>query len=244
MKTEMAALKNEVRNCIRALQKNILNICLFTVIGFLIGSIASLVPVPSMYQASSAISKTTVSLQTGSAIAAYADLLTTSRILNEVANALGPDSPSVAELSGMFSASASESKQILYIRATYADPIIAIKACNAAANEMVGQINEMFTNPDIVLLETATTARLISNHRRTALLYRVGGAVVFAFLCCAFYFIRVLTSKKVLSIEDCTLDNTLDIVGVLPFVNATEKLENEKTDWRRELKNYYRYGKQ
>jgi len=229
MKTEMAALKNEMRNCIRVLQKNILNICLFAVIGFLIGSIASLVPVPNMYQARSSISKTTVSSQAGSAIAAYTDLLTTSRVLNEVSNILGSDSPGTAELSGMFSASTSESKQVLYIRATYADPILAIKACNAAANVMVGQINEMFTNPDIVLLETAASARLISNHSRTSLLYRGGGAVLFAFLCCAFYVIRVLTSKKVLSIEDCTLDNTLDIVGVLPLVSAAEKLESEKT---------------
>lgn len=222
MKTEADALMNDLRNCFRAIRANLVSIVLFGVLGFLIGSLLSIAPPQSVYQASSSISKTTVPSSSGASVAAYGDLLRTSRVLNQTMALMGGGVRSTSELSSMLSCSVNDSRNILFVYATHSEPDIAIKVVNAATEALAQQINEVFNYPGIVVLDKANHASLSSNWSKTKLLYRAGGAFALVAACCAYYVIRVLVSKRAMSIADCTLDGQLEIMGVIPIAPADQ----------------------
>ena len=225
MNSEIASMKLELKTFFLLIRDNIITIALWGVLGFLAGSLMALIPVPETYTATSSISKTTPLSYGGSTVSSYRDLLRSDRVLNSAVDFMGDAVVSRGEMSSMLSTSVNESQTIMYIRANHRDPVIAIRAANAAANAMVLNLEEMFTNAGIAVLDQARSASNNSNSGTTSLILKMGTPLLAVLCCCGYYAILAFASRKVLSVEDCSLNGELEIFGVIPLSSKDKSIE-------------------
>ena len=230
--TEMKALKKQMRLIISTVLNNIRIIIVFGFIGFFVSMLGTLIPIDNMYQANSAVCSTLFSdnydnTKSVRLLAAFMDLFDSSLIQDKIVAAAG-NSISRAELAGMTTLRQSTSRTILTINTRHKDPAIAIKTANAIAHVLIIETDRLFDSPSgIKVLDKATDAGYAYRAIRIYILICFLSTFLSAFGCCIYFIAKTLTSDKILFIEDCTMDGSMEIMGVIPY--SIKKQTKERT---------------
>ena len=227
--TEMKALKKEMRLIISTILNNIRIIIVFGFIGFFVSMLGTLIPIDNMYQANSAVCSTLFSdnydnTKSVRLLAAFVDLFESSIIQDKIIAAAG-NSISRDELGAMTTLKQSTSKTILTIITRHKDPAIAIKIANAIAHVLIIETDKLFETPSgIKVLDKATEADYAYSAMKIYILICFFSTFLSAIGCCVYFIVKTLTSDKILFIEDCTMDGSMEIIGVIPY--TTKKQAN------------------
>ena len=222
MDTEMKALKKEMRLVISTIFINIKTIVFFGILGFLLSLVIMFIPIDNMYTASSAVCSTLFNdnwdnTKSVRLMDSFVDLFESSLIQNKIINVVG-NSISGTELQSMTSMKRSNSKTILTITTRHKDPAIAIKTANAIAYTMIIETDKLFeSSSGIKILDNATAAGYAYKGRDIHLLICFLLTFFSTIGCCVYFIAKTLSSDKVLFIEDCTMDGSLEIMGVIPY---------------------------
>ena len=228
----MNALKKEMRFVINTILKNFKIIVVFSFLGLSISLFCFLYPIDNMYEASSSVCSTIFNdnydnTKSVRLMASFMDIFDSSAIKNKIIDVLN-SSISMDEFNKMISMKKSPSNTILTITARNRNPSIAIEAANAVAHVLIIETDKLFETPSgIRVLDKASDV----SYTYTGISIHILICVLFLFFffagSCIYYIVKALSSDKVLFIEDCTMDGTLEIIGVIPFIHEP-KVEYEE----------------
>lgn len=220
--TEMKALKKEMRLIISTILINIKIIAIFGFFGFFISLLVTLIPIDNMYKAKSAVCSTLFNdnydnTKSMRLLASMEDLFESYIIQDKIINVAG-NTVTRKELVDMTSMKSSTSKTILTITTRHKDPSVAVKTANAIALVLIIETDKLYeAQSGIKILDKATDAEYAYKSIHIYVLVCVLSAFLSVFGCCVYYIAKTLTSDKVLFIEDCTMEGTLEIMGVIPY---------------------------
>lgn len=224
---EMKSLKKEMRLIVSTILINIKTILFFGALGFLLSLIVMFIPIDNVYSASSAVCSTLINdydnTKSIRMMESFIDLFDSSLILVRISEATG-NSVSPGEIRDMTTIKKSNSRTILTIITRHKNPAIAIKTANAIANAMIIEIDKLFeSSSGIKVLDQASSAWYVYKGRNIHFLICFLLTFFSILGCSAYYITKTLASNKVLFIEDCTIDGSLEIFGVIPFSSKKHK---------------------
>jgi len=222
MDTEMKALKKEMRLVISTIFINIRVILIIGLMGLCISFFALLIPIDNMYMANSSVCSTLFNdnydnTKSVRLMSSFMDLFESSLVQDKILEVIG-NSVSRDELNRMTSMKKSTSSTLLSITTRHKNPAVAIETANAIAYVLIIETDKLFeTSSGIKVLDRATNAVYAYTSRNIHILISIVLTLLSLSGSCIFYIIKTLSSDKVLFIEDCTMDNTLEIIGVIPY---------------------------
>ena len=229
MDTEMKTLKKEMRLVISTISINIRTIIFFGILGFLLSLVIMFIPIDNVYTASSSVCSTIFNdnydnTKSVRLMESFMDLFESSLIQNKIIDVAGI-SVSSEELMSMTTMKTSNSKTILTIFTRHKDPATAIKTANTIAHILIMETDKLFETPSgIKILDKASSAGYAYKGRNIHFLICFLLTFFSALGCCVYFIAKTLSSDKILFIEDCTMDGTLEIMGVIPYSkNKTEE---------------------
>jgi len=232
MESEVKALKMDMRLIMTAVFINIKTIILFGVFGFVVSLVVMLIPIGNMYTASAAVCSTifndnwdnTKSVRLMSSfIDIFESSLIQDRIIEIVDKAISRN-----ELLEMTKLKQTASKTILTITTQHSDPAVAIKTANTIAHILIIETDKLYETPSgIKILDKANTADYAYRGSNIYIIISLLLTLLSAFGCCMYFIYITLASDKVLFIEDCTMDGSLEIMGVIPY--SVKKQQKKKS---------------
>ena len=222
MNAEMVAIKREMRFVISAIINNIKIILLCGFMGAFASLFTLLIPIDIMYNAHSAVSVTIYeenydNTRSIRILRVLMDLFDSSMIKDRVLEISG-NPITIKQLDSMANVGRSSSSTLLTINTRHNNPAVAIEIANAIAQVLYMEADKLF--------ETATGIKVLDNAYHvdieyTGAMIRIATGFLITFLSlmgsCIYFIVRALSSNKVLFIEDCTMDGTLEVLGVIPF---------------------------
>ena len=230
MEMRMISLKKGMQLIVDTIMINIRTTIFFGCLGLLLSLIVVFYPIDDMYKANSSVYSMDFednydNTRNARLIASFMDTFTIPSIQNKIIDILD-NSVSRIELENMTKMKTSTAGTILTITTSHTNPDFAIKAANAIAHVMIMETDKLFTTPTgIKILDMATRADYAYRGNRIKIMVSVLLTFMAVFGSCAYYAVMALTSDKVLFIEDCTMDGSLEIMGVIPY--SAKKQENE-----------------
>lgn len=222
MDSEMMVIKNQMRLVVRSITINIRIIIIFGLMGTFISFFTFLIPIDNMYKATASVCSTLFSdnydnTKSVRLMANFMDLFESTLIQNKVVDVTG-NSITIEELINMTSLIKSPSSTVLTIATRHKNPAIAIETANAIAHVLIIETDKLFETPSgIKILDRAFIAGFEYTSNRMHFIVAFLLAFLFVAGACIYYIIKTLSSDKVLFIEDCTLDGTLEVMGVIPY---------------------------
>ena len=222
MENEMKAIKKEMRLVTRSIIINIKTIIIFGLMGTFISFFSLLIPINDMYKASSAVCSTLFNdnydnTKSVRLMANFMDLFESSLIQDKIVEVTG-NSITKKELVSMTNIKKSTSSTVLTIITKHNNPAVAVETANAIAHVLIIETDKLFeTSSGIKILDRAYKAEY--SYKGNTIHIIICFLLTFLFICgsCVYYIVKTLSSDKVLFIEDCTLDGTLEVIGVIPY---------------------------
>jgi len=222
MDAEMKAIKTEMRLVVSTIINNIKIILLCGLLGAFASLFTLLIPIDVMYNAHSAVSVTIYeenydNTRSIRILRVLMDLYDSSMIRDRVLEISG-NPITIKQLDSMANVGRSSSSTLLTINTRHNNPAVAIEIANAIAHVLFMEADRLF--------ETATGIKVLDNAydvkiEYTGAMIRIAAGLLITFLsmvgACIYFIVKTLSSDKVLFIEDCTMDGTLEILGVIPF---------------------------
>ena len=221
---EMKSLKKEMRLIISAIFINSKTIILFGILGFILSLFILFIPIDDMYSANSSVCSTLFNdnydnTKSVRLMESFIDLFESSLIQNKIVE-VTDNAVSADELRHMTTFKTSNSKTILTIITHHKNPSIAIKTANATAYVMIMETDKLYeSSSGIKILDTASSAGFAYKGRDIHLLICFLLTFFFALGCCVYFVVKTITSDKLLFIEECTMEGSLEIMGVIPYSN-------------------------
>ena len=222
MEMRMISLKKGMQLIFDTIMINIRTTIFFGCLGFLVSLIIVFIPIDDMYEADSSVYSMNFednydNTKNARLIASFLDTFEIPSIQNKIIEVMDY-SVSRAELNSMTKMKTSTAGTILTITTLHTNSDLAIKAANTIANVMIMETDKLFITPTgIKILDMATSADFAYRGNRIKIMVSVLLTFLAVMGSCAYYAVIALTSDKVLFIEDCTMDNSLEIMGVIPY---------------------------
>ncbi len=203
-------MKIDLRRCVYELLKRtpiiIVSTLIFAVLGVIVGLSTSS---ESTYSAKASV----CSLVYGS----FASISKSSRVASRAAIILGDSSLTSDDIKDMTIVQASaESSSIMEVYAYSTNPDQAVNVANAVAQAFVIEVKSITGSEDIQVLDSAQSAKIFvdesAQQMKIILIFTVLG---FLLICFIIVMITIFSSK-VMSLEECQLDGSLELIGVIP----------------------------
>ena len=109
-----------------------------------------------------------------------------------------------------------ESSSIMEVYAYSTNPDQAVNVANAVAQAFVIEVKSITGSEDIQVLDSAQSAKIFvdesAQQMKIILIFTVLG---FLLICFIIVMITIFSSK-VMSLEECQLDGSLELIGVIP----------------------------
>ncbi len=216
-------MKIDLRRCVYELLKRtpiiIVSTLIFAVLGVIVGLSTSS---ESTYSAKASV----CSLVYGSyddtmsgqdTLSAFASISKSSRVASRAAIILGDSSLTSDDIKDMTIVQASaESSSIMEVYAYSTNPDQAVNVANAVAQAFVIEVKSITGSEDIQVLDSAQSAKIFvdesAQQMKIILIFTVLG---FLLICFIIVMITIFSSK-VMSLEECQLDGSLELIGVIP----------------------------
>lgn len=157
---------------------------------------------------------TIISSSDYSVLTLYSDIITSSRVSEQVSRMLNISDLYADNIKKMISFK--PYSMVLGIRATSYDDELAIKVANAVATIFVQEVNTIASYNLALILDEATAVELSYNKRIEQLKFRIIITFIGIILICAWIILKVIFSKKVYNLSDVGLDGEIDIIGAVP----------------------------
>jgi capsular polysaccharide biosynthesis protein len=93
---------------------------------------------------------------------------------------------------------------------------------NAIAKAFVTEVRNITGVDAAQVLDEATKASSYSSVKKTMIFVIILFALLGCVGTCARIFIKTLTSEKILEVNECSLDGSLEIIGILPDFNVMQ----------------------
>ena len=233
MENEVKSLSEDLRLCVRNLVKNFKLIIYCTVVGIVLGALLGMNVNTNKYAANTTICN--ASFSSYEQILAMAQVfkdcgtIATSRSVAERATlVLGDSSITAAEIQEMIQVSYDSSESYLaQITCESTNPEVSVKVVNAVSDALVMEMNEMTGVKCVKVLDHAGEAEISSRATVIKIVLMVIMGVVGCLLPVVCVVFKVLFSKKIISVEDCTLDGKLSLLGVIPVADRKKVAEKK-----------------
>lgn len=234
METEMRSITEDIRLCIQELRRKVFVLLLTALIGLITGIVASQFVNGNVYQASVCIYNAEYSsYYETTAITHFlqnAQTLSQSRKVAESAAQLLGDGYTADEVQGSVKLSQEEDSSVVWISCESPVPVRAIEMVNAFTESLVNEIKLIAGADSVQILEYAQSARMVSNLSTTRLLIMVLIPMAFVTVACLIITLRLLLSSRILSLDRCTLNGQINLLGVIPEISkGTGENENRST---------------
>ncbi len=231
METEMRSITEDVRLCIQELRRKVFVLLLAGLVGLIAGIVGSQFVKGNVYQARVCIYNAQYSsYYETTAMANFlqnAQTLSQSRkVAENAAELLGGDY-TADEVQGCVQLYLEEDSSVVWIYCESAVPQRAVEIVNAFTESLAVEIKSIVGADSIQILEYAQSARMISNLSTTRLLIMVLIPMAFVTMACMIITLRLLLSSRILSIDRCTLNGQINLLGVIPEISKGTG-ENER----------------
>jgi capsular polysaccharide biosynthesis protein len=232
MEVRMISLKKGFQLIFDTIIINLRTIIFYGCLGFLLSLIIVFIPIYDTYEANSAVcSMNFRDSYDGSInarlIGSYMDTFSIPSVQTKIVDILD-NSVSGAELKSMTKMKTGTAGTILNITVRHTNPELAIKAANAVALVIIMETDRLYKTPSgIEILDIASSAHYAFKGNRIKLMTAILITFFSLLGSCTYYAFIALTSDKILFIEDCTMDGTLEIMGVIPYSVNEKKEEAE-----------------
>lgn len=216
-------MKINVKRCIYELFRKLFIIIISTLIFAIMGIVVALATSSenTYYGVSSVCSlvygsySETVNGQ--DALSSFASISESSRVANRAAIILGDDDIDADTIKSMVSVQASgENSRILDIYAYAKTPELAIDVANAVADAFVIELKNITGADNVQVLDKAEEAKIYIDEStqqiKIIFIYALCGFV----LICAVIVFATIFSSKITSLDECTMNGDLDLIGVIP----------------------------
>ena len=234
METEMRSITEDIRLCIQELRRKVFVLLLVALVGLIARIIGSQFVKGNVYQASVCIYNAEYSsYYESTAMANFlqnAQTLSQSRKVAENAAELLGDGYTADEVQGSVHLYQEEDSSVVWIICQSSVPLRAIEIVNAFTESLVIEIKSIVGADSVQILEYAQTAKMISNLSTTRLLIMVLIPMAFVTVACLIITLRLLLSSRILSLDRCTLNGQINLLGVIPEISkGTGENENRST---------------
>ena len=213
---------------IRAIYKRMGIILCISLISFLIGILVTLKPIDNTYAATATVDSATYgsyeqSLKGAVAMNGYIDLITSNKVCERALELIDNDSLDAKKVQAMISISDESDTEsaVLSITASSKDYELAIQVANAVAESFAVEVGNITGESTIRVLDEATTYQIDVDGKQQQWLIRLLFMGIGFLLTGIFIYITEFFSTRLKIIEHCSLDGTIDILGIVP------KLEQE-----------------
>lgn len=233
MENEVKSLSEDLRLCMNNLVKNLKLVIYCTVVCIILGALLGMNVNINKYAATTTICN--ASFSSYEQVLAMAQVfkdcgtIATSRSVAERATlVLGDSSITASQIQEMIEVSYDSNESYLaQVICESTNPEVSVKVVNAVSDALVMEMNEMTGTKCVQVLDHADAAEVSSN----ALVIRVSLMVIMGIVgfllpvvCIVF---KVLFSKKIISVEDCTLGGKVNLLGVIPVADRMKMVEKK-----------------
>lgn len=228
MENEMRSISEDLRLCLQELKRNLFVLCLLTLLGLIVGVLGSLfIQEHITYQASACIYNARYSSSYESAgidhFLQNTELLVQSnKIAENAVSLLGETDITAREIQESVSAQTEEDSIVVWIVAESYTPQRAVQIVNAFTEALTAEMKTIASSDNIQVLEYAASASRQSSLSMPPVLIIAVVAVAFLIVGCAVFALRVLLSDRVLSLDQCTLNGQIHLLGVIPEIPKTK----------------------
>jgi capsular polysaccharide biosynthesis protein len=212
----------------RAIYKRLGIIICISLITFLIGILVTLKPINNTYAATATVYSATYgsyeqSLKGAVAMNGYVDLITSNKVCERALELIDNDSLDAKKVQAMISVSDESDSEsaVRSITASSKDYELAIHVANAVAESFAVEVGNIAGESTIRVLDEATTYQIDVNGKQQQWLIRLLFMAAGFLLTGTIIYVTEFFSNKLNIIEQCSLDGTIDILGIVP------KLEQE-----------------
>lgn len=221
MDNEIKFLKKDLNQCFKVIKRKLWMIIIVTIIAFLIGLILTPTPDANIYSAKSTVYSSSYgsykdSIEVSQAIQDYADIVSSNKVCERAALLIGDNFVSAEEIKSMITTIVSEESQVMGIVAKSKTPMTAMKVANAVAESFVIEVRNITGTDAAQILDNANQVNISTNGRLIQMLKRVLFAFIGLIVSTVFISLRALFTTKAHSIENCTLNGELEVLGVIP----------------------------
>ncbi|MCR5609258.1 MAG: hypothetical protein K6G26_09370 [Lachnospiraceae bacterium] len=227
MENEVKSVKRDLSVCLYMMKKNrqriVLNVILFLIIGIVCAVIISYTK-EDEYMASATIYSSEYgsyekSVEGITAVKDYSDIMSSTKVCSRAISIMGYEPMSIEDMKDAIKVYSDKEKNIVMLTVVANSEEDAIAMTNAVAQAFVSEIRNITGIEAAQMLDEADRAYSHSSVKKTMVFV----IILFGFLggigTCAIVFIKTLTSQKILEVNECSLDGTLEIIGILPDFN-------------------------
>jgi len=211
----------DYNSCFKAVLKQKLDIAIIALVFFLIGLVVSLERKPDLYTASVIVYSIADesyerTMYRAELLARYSKIVTSSSITQRAEQLLNHE-VDAKTIQDSLKVNYTKDDISLTINVSYKDPSMAIRIANAVVESWQIEM-ETATSLNIVrVLDRASYAEHSFSGQAYQWMVRFIAMLVGILIAIFIISLRQLFFKKLLTIEDFTLDNTLEIIGIIPY---------------------------
>lgn len=238
MGTEMRSISEDVLLCVQEIRRQRRVIFMFTVVGLILGVIASFMVRSNSYSAKACLyNGQYASYYDSVAIANFMKdtqtLAQSYKISEEAIRILGDESFTVEMMQESVQIEIESNSNIVWLVSVDDHPETAIKVVNAFTEALATEMKSIAGIENIQVLEYAQEATVVYEELTVRLLIILVTALVFAVVTSVFFMLRIIFSSSILSVDRCTLNGEIDLLGVIPEISkksAQKGAKKEKDD--------------
>ena len=227
MENEVKSVKRDIGVCLYMMKKNknriVLNVILFLIIGIICAVIISYtkkdeyVAYASIY--SSEYGSYEKSVEGITAVKDYSDIISSTKVCSRAISIMGYEPMSIEDMKDSISVYSEKEKNIVRMTVVANSKEDAIAMTNAIAQAFVSEIRNITGIEAAQVLDEAEIYSHSSVKKTMAFVIILFG-LLGGIGTCAVVFVKTLTSSKILEVNECSLDGTLEIIGILPDFNV------------------------
>jgi capsular polysaccharide biosynthesis protein len=146
----------------------------------------------------------------------YADIVSSRKVAERAALIIGDDEVTAQTIQGMVSVNYVDKSPILTIYATSISPQLTVKVANAVADAFIIEVKNIMGSDNVQLLDSAVDSSPYSNGGMSNTMKRLLYGGIGFILPCIVIALREILSTKLYSVNDASLNDELDIIGIIP----------------------------
>lgn len=233
MEYEMRSISEDIRLCLQEIRRNIFVLFLLALLGLVIGGIGSLFVKESTYQARACIYNAKyISYYETTAIEHFIQntqaLVQSYKIAEEAAELLGSGEYTPQSIQSSVYAETEEDSILAWIVCETYSPQRAVQIVNAYTEALTAEMKSMSGSDNIQVLEYAKTSSIQRNLNSVRMIIITAIPVSFVILGCFVIAMRMLLSPRILSLDRCTLNGRINLLGVIPEISKEEGAQADR----------------
>lgn len=230
MGTEMRSISEDILLCVQEVRRRRGIILLITVIGLILGILLSLMVRNNAYSAKACL----YNGQYGSYYDSVAisnfmkdtqTLAKSYKISEEAVRILGDPSCTVEMMQQAIQVEIDSNSNVVWLVGMSNYPERSVRMVNAFTEALVTEMKAIAGIENVQVLEYAQDATVVYKATSVRLTIALVAALVFGVASSVFFMLRMLFSSAILSIDRCTLNGEINLLGVIPEIKKKEGKE-------------------